>query len=105
MGASCWEDGSCGLPDCPAVLHACGACHRGMHWGAGVKKVVIISSMGGTQPNNFLNTIGNGNILLWKRKVRVWWVPLVVALVGLAHSSRSLRFSCACKTAGGEVPH
>jgi uncharacterized protein YbjT (DUF2867 family) len=24
--------------------------------------------MGGTQPDNFLNTMGNGNILLWKRK-------------------------------------
>ncbi|KAL4428142.1 hypothetical protein ABPG75_002231 [Micractinium tetrahymenae] len=31
---------------------------------AGVKKVVIISSMGGTQKDNFLNTIGNGNILV-----------------------------------------
>ena len=35
---------------------------------AGVKRVVIISSMGVTQPANFLNTIAGGNILLYKRK-------------------------------------
>jgi nucleoside-diphosphate-sugar epimerase len=41
---------------------------------AGVKKFVFLSSMGGTQPDNFLNTIGKqpdgsgGDILLWKRK-------------------------------------
>ena len=31
-------------------------------------QVVVIGSMGGTQRDNFLNTIGNGNILVWKRK-------------------------------------
>ncbi len=36
----------------------------------GVKHVVLISSMGGTQPDHFLNSMGNGKILLWKRKVR-----------------------------------
>lgn len=41
---------------------------------AGVKKFVFLSSMGGTQPENFLNTLGKdeegkgGDILLWKRK-------------------------------------
>ncbi|KAL3900173.1 MAG: hypothetical protein SGPRY_012511, partial [Prymnesium sp.] len=41
---------------------------------AGVKHFVFVSSMGGTQPENFLNTIGRradgsgGDILLWKRK-------------------------------------
>ena len=41
---------------------------------AGVRKFVLISSMGGTQPDNFLNSIGKqadgsgGDILLWKRK-------------------------------------
>lgn len=42
---------------------------------AGIKHVIVVSSMGGTQPENFLNTIGkkesdeySGNILLWKRK-------------------------------------
>jgi len=41
---------------------------------AGVKQFVFVSSMGGTQPENFLNSIGKqadgsgGDILLWKRK-------------------------------------
>jgi uncharacterized protein YbjT (DUF2867 family) len=41
---------------------------------AGVRQFVMVSSMGGTQPENFLNTIGKrpdgtgGDILLWKRK-------------------------------------
>eukprot|EP00638_Chattonella_subsalsa_P010948 CAMPEP_0117790734 /NCGR_PEP_ID=MMETSP0948-20121206/8441_1 /TAXON_ID=44440 /ORGANISM="Chattonella subsalsa, Strain CCMP2191" /LENGTH=298 /DNA_ID=CAMNT_0005620659 /DNA_START=158 /DNA_END=1054 /DNA_ORIENTATION=+ len=47
---------------------------------AGVKQVVIVSSMGGTQPDNFLNTIGKdedgkgGDILLWKRKAEKYLV-------------------------------
>jgi len=39
---------------------------------AGVKKVVLVSSMGGTQIDNFLNTMGDGNILLWKRKAEMY---------------------------------
>jgi len=35
---------------------------------AGVRRVVIISSMGVTQPENMLNSIAGGRILLWKRK-------------------------------------
>jgi nucleoside-diphosphate-sugar epimerase len=41
----------------------------------GVEHVVVVSSMGGTDPDNFLNKVGkrpdgsgNGDILLWKRK-------------------------------------
>ncbi len=34
----------------------------------GVRKVVLVGSMGGTQKDNFLNTIGDGNILVWKRR-------------------------------------
>jgi hypothetical protein len=41
---------------------------------AGIRKVVIISSMGGTDKNNFLNMIGNGNILLWKRKAEKYLI-------------------------------
>ena len=47
---------------------------------AGVKKFVFISSMGGTQPDNFLNSIGKqadgsgGDILLWKRKAERYLV-------------------------------
>jgi len=43
--------------------------------------VVLVSSMGGTQPDNFLNTIGkkpdgtgHGDILLWKRKAEKYLI-------------------------------
>jgi uncharacterized protein YbjT (DUF2867 family) len=47
---------------------------------AGVEKVVLVSSMGGTQIDNFLNTMGAGgsvgeaNILLWKRKAEMYLI-------------------------------
>eukprot|EP00740_Mantoniella_antarctica_P011685 CAMPEP_0181367378 /NCGR_PEP_ID=MMETSP1106-20121128/11352_1 /TAXON_ID=81844 /ORGANISM="Mantoniella antarctica, Strain SL-175" /LENGTH=355 /DNA_ID=CAMNT_0023483083 /DNA_START=38 /DNA_END=1105 /DNA_ORIENTATION=+ len=47
---------------------------------AGVTKIVLVSSMGGTQLDNFLNTMGGGgavgaaNILLWKRKAEMYLV-------------------------------
>lgn len=41
---------------------------------AGVSRVVVISSMGGTQPENSLNKIGDGNILVWKRKAEQYLV-------------------------------
>lgn len=31
---------------------------------AGVKQVVLVGSMGGTDPNHPLNSLGNGNILV-----------------------------------------
>lgn len=46
--------------------------------GANVDHIVICSSMGGTQPDNFLNVIGTqadgtgGSILLWKRKAEAY---------------------------------
>mmetsp|Transcript_6153 Transcript_6153/g.18593 ORF Transcript_6153/g.18593 Transcript_6153/m.18593 type:complete len:309 (-) Transcript_6153:170-1096(-) len=56
---------------------------------AGVKKFVFVSSMGGTQPENFLNTIGRrpdgsgGDILLWKRKAERYLVaqPLTYTII------------------------
>lgn len=36
--------------------------------------VVICSSMGGTDPANPLNALGNGNILMWKRKSEVYLI-------------------------------
>jgi hypothetical protein len=49
----------------------------------GVEHVVVVSSMGGTDPNNFLNSIGknkdgsgNGDILLWKRKAERYLVEV-----------------------------
>lgn len=48
---------------------------------AGIKQFVFLSSMGGTQKDNFLNSIGkiegqvnSGNILLWKRKAEEYLV-------------------------------
>ena len=35
---------------------------------AGAKQIVLVGSMGGTDLNNPLNKLGNGNILVWKRK-------------------------------------
>uniref|UniRef100_A0A0D3C4U5 NAD(P)-binding domain-containing protein n=1 Tax=Brassica oleracea var. oleracea TaxID=109376 RepID=A0A0D3C4U5_BRAOL len=35
---------------------------------AGIKQIVLVGSMGGTNINNPLNSIGNANILVWKRK-------------------------------------
>lgn len=35
---------------------------------AGAKQIVLVGSMGGTNINNPLNSLGNGNILVWKRK-------------------------------------
>ncbi|KAK1272089.1 hypothetical protein QJS04_geneDACA021593 [Acorus gramineus] len=34
----------------------------------GVKQIVLVGSMGGTNVNHPLNSLGNGNILVWKRK-------------------------------------
>lgn len=34
----------------------------------GVKQIVLVGSMGGTNPNHPLNSLGNGKILIWKRK-------------------------------------
>ena len=49
----------------------------------GMKHVVVISSMGGTDPNNFLNSVGkdrhgngNGDILQWKRKAEMYLVEV-----------------------------
>jgi uncharacterized protein YbjT (DUF2867 family) len=35
---------------------------------AGVSHIVLVGSMGGTNENHFLNSIGGGKILIWKRK-------------------------------------
>ncbi|RAL39305.1 hypothetical protein DM860_002838 [Cuscuta australis] len=35
---------------------------------AGLKHIVLVGSMGGTNPNHPLNSLGNGSILIWKRK-------------------------------------
>lgn len=39
---------------------------------SGVKHVIYVGSMGGTKTDHFLNTMGGGNILLWKRKAELY---------------------------------
>lgn len=41
---------------------------------AGVSKVVLVGSMGGTDRCNFLNTIGDGDILVWKRRAEKYLI-------------------------------
>ena len=41
---------------------------------AGVKHIVLVGSMGGTNPNHPLNRIGNANILIWKRKAEEYLI-------------------------------
>ena len=49
----------------------------------GVKHIVLVGSMGGTNENHMLNSIGNGKILIWKRKAEQYlidsgaWLVLV----------------------------
>lgn len=35
---------------------------------AGIEHIILVGSMGGTNENHPLNSLGNGNILIWKRK-------------------------------------
>lgn len=41
---------------------------------AGVEHIVLVGSMGSTDPNHYLNSIGNGNILVWKRKAEEYLI-------------------------------
>ena len=41
---------------------------------AQVKQIVLVGSMGGTDPNHMLNRIANGNILIWKRKAEQYLI-------------------------------
>lgn len=41
---------------------------------AGVQQIVLVGSMGGTDEKHFLNTMGNGNILIWKRKAEQYLI-------------------------------
>jgi uncharacterized protein YbjT (DUF2867 family) len=40
----------------------------------GVEHIVLVGSMGGTNENHPLNRIGNGNILIWKRKAEQYLI-------------------------------
>ncbi|MGA1603170.1 MAG: SDR family oxidoreductase [Prochlorothrix sp.] len=53
----------------PEMVDYEGQCHQiEAAKAAGVTHVVLVSSMGGTQPDHPLNRLGNGNVLVWKRK-------------------------------------
>ncbi|OLP17306.1 oxidoreductase [Leptolyngbya sp. 'hensonii'] len=41
---------------------------------AGVDHIVLVGSMGGTQPNHPLNQMGQGNILIWKRRSEAYLI-------------------------------
>ena len=41
---------------------------------AAVEHIVLVGSMGGTNPNHPLNQMGNGNILIWKRKAEQYLI-------------------------------
>jgi len=41
---------------------------------AGVDHIVLVGSMGGTQTNHPLNQLGQGNILIWKRKAEAYLI-------------------------------
>lgn len=46
---------------------------------AGVKQIVLVGSMGGMDEANPLNSLGNGNILIWKRKAEKYLADSGVA--------------------------
>ena len=41
---------------------------------ANIQHIVLVGSMGGTNPNHPLNQLGNGNILVWKRKAEQYLI-------------------------------
>lgn len=66
----------------------------------GLQKVVVISSMGGTNPDNFLNSVGkkkdgsgNGDILLWKRKAEMYLVEVSSRVADIVDCSTGGIFS------------
>lgn len=62
---------------------------------AGVKQIVLVGSMGGTDLNHPLNSLGNGNILVWKRKAEQYLadsgVPYTIIRAGGLQEGRGLR--------------
>lgn len=46
---------------------------------AGVEHIVLVGSMGGTNENHPLNSLGNGNILIWKRKAEQYLIDSGIA--------------------------
>ncbi len=64
-----------------------------------LKQVVLVSSRGVTDPNNRLNAIGNGQILVWKRKAEEYLAEsgLYVDWGGVLESVYLLGVCVCCK--------
>jgi uncharacterized protein YbjT (DUF2867 family) len=69
---------------------------------AGIDQVVLVGSMGGTQPGHFLNQMGNGNILLWKRKAEQYLIGSGVPYTIIHPGGLLPHFGDASKAPGGE---
>lgn len=74
---------------------------------AGVKQVVIVGSMGGTDENHMLNSIGNGKILIWKRKAEQYLIdsglqrsPTSYAYLGVTSLRHIPVAKCCCIVSG-----
>ncbi|CAA3002669.1 Hypothetical predicted protein [Olea europaea subsp. europaea] len=60
---------------------------------AGVKQIVLVGSMGGTDANHPLNSLGNGNILGWKRKAEQYLADsgILYTIIRYSHKFTSKR--------------
>jgi nucleoside-diphosphate-sugar epimerase len=77
-----------------------------------IPHVIIVSSMGGTDPNNFLNTVGktfdkktgtssgHGDILLWKRRAEKYLVEVSAQAVYFVLRVKHFRFDRKSKIKG-----
>ncbi|KVI03291.1 NAD(P)-binding domain-containing protein [Cynara cardunculus var. scolymus] len=72
---------------------------------AGVKQIVLVGSMGGTNINHPLNSLGNGNILVWKRKAEQYLadsgIPYTIISFGGFSSRRRIEYESVLARAGG----
>ncbi len=62
---------------------------------AGVKKIVVCGSMGGTDPNHPLNKLGGGNILQWKRKAEQYLIASGIDYT-IVHPGGEVESFCSC---------
>ena len=72
---------------------------------AGIKHVVLVSSMGGTKPDSTLNKIGDGNILVWKRKAEKYLIDTGLAYTIFHPGGAHLFTACAWLRLSGICSH
>lgn len=63
---------------------------------AGIEHIILVGSMGGTNPNHPLNKLGNGNILIWKRKAEQYLIDsgidyTIIRAAGLLDTEGGIR--------------